>query len=179
MWAHLLYQITNTNTYKSLGSICFSSNSMFTVRYSLLNSFLSYDGNTCLELDLVAGKSVPGIIWEALRYLTPACIFQVGRYGTQVTQDPCEVMAKVTQEHLTQPRSPPASMVKPTLFSLASPGQLLLPQRDMKVVQAQTFFYQPNCMGTLGMLRHLELGLARCYASVGAQPHPVGSTSWH
>lgn len=142
---------------------------MFTVRCSLLNSSLRCDGNTCLELDLVAGKSVPGIIWEASRYLIPARTFQVGRYGMQFTWDPCEVMAKGQEGGPGAPHSQKSSCLL---------GSCCFSRGTWRWSRPRICYTSHICMGTLGILRHLELGQARCYASVGFQLYSVASTTF-
>lgn len=92
MCAHLLYQITNTNAFKSLGSVSFvfpvklfPSKSTLTGRYSLFGSSPWRDGSTCLGQDLVACKWAPGVIWETSRHLRWADTYHVGRYRLRGT----------------------------------------------------------------------------------------------
>lgn len=98
-----MYQIKNTNAFKSLWSISFkfafplklfSSKLMVTARYCLLKSSPWCSGNTGFGPDLVTSKQVSGIIMESSRYLRWADLYQVGRYSTWITWNPSGAMAE-------------------------------------------------------------------------------------
>lgn len=170
MCAHLLYQITNTNAFKSLRSVSFvfpvklfPSKSMLTGRYSLFDSSPWCDGSTCLGQDLVACKWAPGVIWETSRYPRWADTDHVGRYRLRGTLPRQRLKGRrVTTWSPNVALRPPRAAGAPS-EALGAPAGTPASLRCASRVR----------MGVSEMRRHLK----RCQALRGAQPHLVASAS--